>query len=502
VVARSVKTQEKNWKEKYFDTLKELDEREHNWRRMEHILRAGVNRLAILSQDGHQELDKNLHKIRSLSRGNDNFDALEKAFGSLTKKTGTISDTDQSDVTHAIKTVSDLLPIDVDHRAAIDLHCKRSDSQKALKVLIKSVAVNLKQDASIDYSALATSLLSLLTQLESNESDECTLVQLREGISRAKTKRQWQIIIEKIIEQVRHELTEIHDKKNRLLLFIKQLAQQLSGLEKLALSATTNMVRAKHRATDMNNSLSSELMNLSQEVVESDDTPKTKRRVSHRLTSALDSMQDYFKQESEYFDEAERINRSLSGKLQAAQQEADELRNELEQSRQAQFLDTLTEVPNRHAYEERLSLEVDQHLRAEQPLVFVLWDIDFFKLINDNYGHKAGDVVLKMVAQLLAKSIGQSDFMARIGGEEFVMLLSNTTIDEAVKFVNMVREKIAKSGFNHRGDAVCITASCGLTCMRAGDDVEALYERADDALYRAKREGRNCCVSDAPGDAA
>jgi len=497
-----VKTQEKNWKEKYFDTIKELDEREHNWRRIEHILRAGVNRLAILSQDGHQELDENLHKIRSLSRGTDNFDALEKAFGSLTKKTSAISDTDQSDVTNAIRTVSDLLPMDVDHRAAIDLHCKKHDSQKALKVLIKSVAVKFKQDASIDYSALATSLLSLLTQLESSESDQRTLVQLQEGIARAKTKRQWQIVIEKIIEQVHHELTGIHDKKNKLLRFIKQLAKQLSGLEKLALSATTNMVRAKHRATDMNDSLSSELINLSEEVVESDDTTKIKHRVSRRLTSALDSMQDYFKQESEYFDEAERINKSLSGKLQAAQQEADDLRSELEQSRQAQFLDTLTEVPNRHAYEERLSLEVNNHLAAEQPLVFALWDIDFFKLINDNYGHKAGDAVLKMVAQLLAKSIEHTDFMARIGGEEFVMLLSNTALDEAVKFVNIVRENIAKSGFNHKGDAVCITASCGLTRMRTGDDVEELYERANAALYRAKREGRNCCFTDAPGDAA
>ena len=223
-----MKIEEKNWKEKYFDTLKELDEREHSWRRIEHMLRAGVNRLAILSQDGHQELDKNLHKIRSLSRGTDNFDALEKAFGSLTKKTGAISDADHSDVTNAIKTVSDLLPMDGDHRTAIDLHCKRSDSQKALKVLIKSVAATLKQDASIDYSTLATTLLSLLTQLESSESDQRTLVQMQESIARAKTRRQWQIVIEKIIEQVRHELTGIHDKKNKLLLFIKQLAEQLS----------------------------------------------------------------------------------------------------------------------------------------------------------------------------------------------------------------------------------------------------------------------------------
>ncbi len=501
-VARAVISQEKNWKEKYFDTLKELDEREHSWRRIENMLRTGVNRLAILSQDGHQELDKNLHKIRTLSHGTDNIDALEKAFGSLKKATGEMPDAGQSDGARAIKTVSDLLPMDNEHRAAIDLHCKKSDTQKALKVLIKSIAVLFRQDAPIDDSALATTLLSLLTQLDASESDERVLAQIQEDIAQAKSMRQWQIVIEQIVEQVRFELTGIHDKKKKLLLFIKQLADQLSGMEELALSASENMGRAKQRAANMNGSLADELTSISQEIIKADDTTAMKHSISRRLTSALENMRGYFARESEYFDEAEKTNRALAGHLQAAQKETDALRSDLEQSRLAQLLDALTGVPNRHAYQQRVSLEVDRHSRAEQPLVYVLWDIDFFKSINDKYGHYAGDVVLKMVAQLLYKSVREVDFMARIGGEEFAMLLPGTSLREGIKFANTVRENIAKSGFNYKGNAVSITASCGLADLRPGDDVKVLYERADAALYRAKNEGRNCCVADAPGSAA
>lgn len=495
--------QEKNWKEKYFDSLKELDQRERSWRRIENLLRSGVNRLATLSQDGHQELDKNLHKIRSLARGTDNIDALEKAFSGLKNDIGATPDSDQDDVLDAIQTVGELLPMDGDHRAAIDLYCKRSDAQKALKVLIKSIAVSFKQDSPIGDSTLAATLLSLLTQLDASETDKAALGQMQKEISQADSARQWQIIIEKLIDQVRVELTSIHDKKKKLLLFIKQLAEQLSGMEKLALSATENMQRAKQRAAGFNNSLSDELIGLSQEVIESDDISKLKHRLSRRLTSALDNMQSYFARESEYFEEAEKTSRSLCGNLQAARQEADELRRELQQSQQAQFLDALTGVPNRHAYQQRFSRELERHAKSHQPLIYALWDIDLFKVINDTYGHNAGDVVLKMVAQLLCKSVREADFMARIGGEEFVVLLPNTPVQEALVLADAIREDIAKSGFNYKGQAVSITASCGLACIRPGDDAEALYERADAALYRAKNEGRNlCCVDETPGSVA
>ncbi len=493
---RTVAISKKDWKEKYFDALKDLDEREQNWRKVEHMLRSGINRLATLSQDAHQELDKNLHEIRRISHGNNNIDALEKALTSLTGKTNEKnSKTREDTLSQTIQAMSKLLSMDSKQLAAITLHCQKNDTQKALKVLGKSTGATFPSAAPIPNATLATTLLSLLTQLDTHEIDSKTLTQLQHDIQKAKTPIQWRSAIEKVIEQVRIELSAIHNEKNTLLVFIKKLTEQLSGLEKVALTATQNIGKAKKRSATMSDSLLGEMEALSQHMLDSDDIAKIKQQISRHLNSTLKNMQQYFVQETAYLDEAEKTNQALSGQLRMALKEADALRGQLRESQQALSEDVLTGVPNRHAYEERANFEVTRHLRNKQALTYTIWDIDHFKSINDTYGHSAGDKVLKMIAQLLKKSVRQTDFMARIGGEEFVILLIGTSPEEAIKIANTIRKSIETTRFDYKGAVINVTASCGLTYLTATDNVDTLYQRADAALYQAKRGGRNRCIS-------
>jgi diguanylate cyclase len=123
-----------------------------------------------------------------------------------------------------------------------------------------------------------------------------------------------------------------------------------------------------------------------------------------------------------------------------------------------------------------------------------VWDIDFFKHINDTYGHKSGDKALVIIAKLLSKHCRRSDFIARFGGEEFVMLLPATQAQSAALVAEKLRETVENSGFNANGNKVSITMSCGLTEYIDGDTNESIFERADSALYKAKQSGRNKCV--------
>jgi diguanylate cyclase len=116
-------------------------------------------------------------------------------------------------------------------------------------------------------------------------------------------------------------------------------------------------------------------------------------------------------------------------------------------------------------------------------------------MINDTYGHRAGDKVLTVVAEALSKDIRTTDFVARYGGEEFVMLLPGTSLEDAVRLSNKMRESIGQIGFHFRGQPVSVSISCGITTMREGDSGEDAFDRADKALYQAKDEGRNCVVS-------
>ena len=114
--------------------------------------------------------------------------------------------------------------------------------------------------------------------------------------------------------------------------------------------------------------------------------------------------------------------------------------------------------------------------------------------INDTYGHRAGDRVLRAVADCLASRLRSTDFLARYGGEEIVMILSGTNPDDAAKVIEDMRASIAQIGFHFRGTQVSVTLSIGLTALLPADSAGDAFERADKALYKAKQHGRDRCV--------
>jgi diguanylate cyclase len=125
----------------------------------------------------------------------------------------------------------------------------------------------------------------------------------------------------------------------------------------------------------------------------------------------------------------------------------------------------------------------------------LLWDIDSFKGINDSYGHRAGDRVLQSVAACFTAALRADDFVARIGGEEFAVLLTGLNLAEAMAVANQVRSAVEALRFHFRGTPVRVTVSCGITELHQNDASEAAFDRADAALYRAKHGGKNLCVA-------
>ena len=131
--------------------------------------------------------------------------------------------------------------------------------------------------------------------------------------------------------------------------------------------------------------------------------------------------------------------------------------------------------------------------RNQNPFTLVVWDIDFFKKVNDVYGHAAGDQVLKLVASILNKNMRETDFIARYGGEEFVSILPSTDLKAAQLVTGKLRELIESSNFHFREEAVNITVSAGFAEVKNNEEAENLFIRADKALYKAKENGRNNC---------
>lgn len=158
---------------------------------------------------------------------------------------------------------------------------------------------------------------------------------------------------------------------------------------------------------------------------------------------------------------------------------------------QSALRDPLTETGNRIAMNQALQREIDLAGRNLQPLSVLMLDIDHFKSINDRFGHAIGDRVLKAIAAALKDSLRNIDMVFRYGGEEFLVLLSNTNCD-AAQFVGE-RLRLAVLGLQYlvEGRALELSISLGCATLRPGETMDSLQQRADNALYASKRAGRN-----------
>ncbi|MGL4251248.1 MAG: diguanylate cyclase [Aeromonas sp.] len=182
---------------------------------------------------------------------------------------------------------------------------------------------------------------------------------------------------------------------------------------------------------------------------------------------------------------------TMESKVRLMTEETAEYKKRLTIQKHKLFIDSLTQVHNRAALDERLEQEYKRWLRYHTPLCMAIIDIDHFKNINDNYGHMAGDKALKVVAKSLQSALRDTDFIARFGGEEFVVLLPNINPDKFHKPLESLRQTIKSIPFRFRDAKVEITISIGATLFNEGDTPSDVFERADKALYHAKNNGRD-----------
>ena len=201
-------------------------------------------------------------------------------------------------------------------------------------------------------------------------------------------------------------------------------------------------------------------------------------------------------------DSLESETKNLSEEMHNSHDEVNELRkkikileDELHKEKKISSTDTLTKLPNRRAIDNFLTKQEQIYKRHKDSYAVVMFDIDHFKSVNDTYGHDAGDVVLASFGKLLRRYSRDLDFIARWGGEEFLIVLPKVDKKGALQFADKLREIVKKSKFMYKDTRIPVTVSGGVADRVSHDSMESMLKHADENLYKAKNSGRNKVVN-------
>lgn len=283
--------------------------------------------------------------------------------------------------------------------------------------------------------------------------------------------------------------------KNELEQYLLQLNHRLTAFGENLQVTSASYQAASADAQKLDNDLRQHVSHIHDDVQTADDLNHLKQLVETRLDSFINSLQAY--QQKRVLSDSDMLSRfqALAEHSQQMEHEAQQLSIKLEEQRRKALLDPLTGIANRAALTERLELEFARIQRNNSSLLLTIIDIDHFKRINDGYGHLAGDKVLKITAQELSKRLRKTDFIARFGGEEYVILLPETPLAEGKKLIETLRLVIQACPFHFRGEPVTITFSAGIGQVSPQESLDDAFERIDQALYAAKKAGRNIIIA-------
>lgn len=303
-------------------------------------------------------------------------------------------------------------------------------------------------------------------------------------------------VLSEVIDELTALVTEAFIvEQKRLKLFLQQMTEQLHDFDNYLMSSSKNQAQAVEESQTLESDIH---LNIAQ-IKDHLDTAKTIDELSVKMGSNLATIAKHIKQyrSAEETRQAahEKEVKAIQEKLVESEKRSEAMSAVLSFQRLQVHCDGLTGLANRVCYDEYIVEAFSRCKNGEEDLCLAVADVDHFKKINDNYGHLAGDKVLKKIAFIFKQELRPNDFVARFGGEEFVFIFENTNRVDAFKLVERIRKAIETCHFSYKEENVLVTISIGLTPCFEKDDPESLFARADKAMYVAKNQGRNCVAA-------
>jgi len=493
----------KDWKSKYFDNLQQMEDMESTCSELDELLRKTISRLTITARGMDQELDTVLLQIQQHARQKQD-DLLPNDLKNLSRlinqmdgpSVQTASDNSHSDngVRDYSLNLIDQIKINPqlqERFETLKTSIQTVDNEQCIHHLADFINQMTQQQGPIDQELVREILLTLVDKIALTHGNSDNLEQLKHKLEEQTQLDSWHQFLDDIISEIRVIIRGINSEKIELEGLVvdvtKQLAEISSTLSDEQIDSQEGRKESQHLQTLMQHNVGE----IQQHVQNESDIKVLKSSISENLDSIKTGVEEFVSQDAERYEKSEQRNNKLQQQIKTLEQESDELKHKLNENRQKLMFDTLTGVRSRLAYEETLDQELARWLRYQEAFSFAILDIDHFKRINDDFGHNAGDKALQIVARMMSNHIRKTDYLFRIGGEEFVLLLPKTNLEHATPLVEKIRTSVGESKFHFKEEKVKISLSAGLTSVMPDDNAETIYERADIALYDAKNGGRD-----------
>lgn len=350
-----------------------------------------------------------------------------------------------------------------------------------------------EEDQRLRFARRVSQLLDhLLNQVSLSPAAHARAVHVRTRLAQSQV---WEELRDALNETSELIIAAVSHNQLEFEAFLTRLDERLQAVQQ-HFSAQSEASESRRSASEaLEWRLASDLKGLGEDIRQSRDFDGLKRSVNQHIESIAGAVRGYRQDESRREDLlAEQVD-LMREKLATVEAHSEQMKEQLRQERTRALTDVLTQLPNREAWQERLAFEYHRWQRYQHPVTLCVLDIDLFKRINDSYGHKAGDRVIQLIGRTLQERLRTTDFVSRYGGEEFVLLLPETTPDEARGVIDNLRQHIGELPFHFQGERVSVTCSAGLASFSGELAVDAVFDAADKALYRAKAGGRNRVIA-------
>jgi diguanylate cyclase len=437
-----------------------MERDELDFRRLEEGLRRLVLRLAALARGQSVEADHLLDQLGDgLSLASDP-DALDALLDALAEAVTALEQRPEPTPPRVTETLASAPPVPV-----VDVV---REATEALRQVLFHVV-------------LMPSLAGRVDALHA------TLGQARDTAALAAAARGLADVVNLQRESLRRDIAQLQH-------LLADVSGRLGDMTRYLVAETEHVVVGDEQGRDLDATVREEMRLLVEQTQGATDLDALQAQVNARLAMIDLHFRAFRAREDErlasYRDRAERMR----DRVEELETQATSLQDSLRREHELALTDPLTGLPNRLAYERRMA-QIEEEVRERGSVACVgAFDIDHFKVINDSFGHAAGDAVLRIVGQTLTRELPEPAFVARYGGEEFVVIFAGVSADQALAAAQTLCETVAALAFHASQKPVTVTMSGGITRFLANDTAASVFDRADRALYAAKRAGRNRCL--------